>query len=184
LCELITEILHAALPCYRPGGLPRKSPLGPCVSQRPDASQATPRPFDSGVGSVFCPASDESPWRPGPGEVGNLCSDQEIPGPPPSESAGDPDSRFPVESGIGDSLFPNSRRIGNWGIPDLAGNRESGIPAESGIGDSLPDSRRESPIPGQIGNGANGNWGFPGLLVSSVICQFCSRDNCYNLGLS
>jgi hypothetical protein len=49
----------------------------------------------------------------------------------------DPDSRFPAESGIGDSLCPDSRP-----------NRESGIP---------------SPIPGQIGNGGNGNWGFPGL---------------------
>ncbi len=60
---------------------------------------------------------------------------QEIPGPPPGPSG----PRFPVpaESGNGDSLFPDSRRIGN---------RESGIPcfpilAESGIGDSLPDSR-------------------------------------------
>jgi hypothetical protein len=135
LCELITEILHAALPCYRPGGLPRKSPLGPCVSQRPDASQATPRPFDSGVGSVFCPASDESPWRPGPGEVGSLCSDQEIPGPPPSESG----PRFPIPGRIGNRGFP---------VSQFPPNRELGNPRfgrESGIGDSRRIGNRGFP---------------------------------------
>ena len=49
----------------------------------------------------------------------------------------DPDSRFPAKSGNGG--FPDSR---------FRPNRESGIP---------------SPIPGQIGNRGNGNWGFPGL---------------------
>jgi hypothetical protein len=56
-------------------------------------------------------------------------SDQEIPGPPNP----DPDSRFPVESGIGDSLFPG--QIGNRGFAPRfpAENRESGDP--------IPDSR-------------------------------------------
>jgi hypothetical protein len=53
--------------------------------------------------------------------------------------------------------FPIFGQIGNLGFPSFP------IFAESGIGDSLPDSRRESPIPGQIGNRGNGNWGFPGL---------------------
>ena len=51
----------------------------------------------------------------------------------------DPDSRFPAKAGNG--AFPDSR---------FRPNRESGIP---------------SPIPGQIGNRGNGNWGFPGLLA-------------------
>ena len=64
-------------------------------------------------------------------------ADQEIPGP----ANRDPDSRFPAESG-------------NGGFPRFP------IPAESGIGEgNLP-----SPIPGQMGNRGNGNWGFPGLL--------------------
>ncbi len=58
-------------------------------------------------------------------------------------------------------------------FPDFRPNRESGIPqfpilAESGIGGSLPDSRRESPIPGQIGNRGNGKWGFPGLSRTRI----------------
>ena len=48
-----------------------------------------------------------------------------------------PDSRFPAESGNGG--FPDSRS---------RPSREPEIP---------------SPIPGQIGNRGNGNWGFPGL---------------------
>ncbi len=52
----------------------------------------------------------------------------------------DPDSRFPAKSGNGG--FPDSRFRPNREL-------ESGIP---------------SPIPGQIGNGGNGNWGFPGLV--------------------
>jgi hypothetical protein len=47
------------------------------------------------------------------------------------------DSRFPAKAGNGG--FPDSR---------FRPNRESGIP---------------SPIPGEIGNRGNGNWGFPGL---------------------
>ncbi len=50
----------------------------------------------------------------------------------------DPDSRFPAKSGNGG--FPDSR---------FRPNRESGLPSP--------------PIPGQIGNQGNGNWGFPGL---------------------
>ncbi len=133
MCELITEILHAALPCYRPGDLPRKSPLGPCVSQRSDAIQATPRPFDSGVGSGFCPASDESPWRPGPAR-----------GPGPRPGGGwklvlRPGNPRPAAIG---APIPGFGRIGKRGFPP---NRESGIPspipgghprfpAKSGIG--------------------------------------------------
>jgi hypothetical protein len=40
----------------------------------------------------------------------------------------------------------------------VPGPRFPAVPAESGSG--IP-----SPFPGQIGNGGNGNWGLPGLVV-------------------
>jgi hypothetical protein len=101
-----------------------------------------------------CVGAVNSPGRPWPlrssmdSGLISRSPDQEIPGPPPSGP------RFPVpaESGNGDSLFPDSPRIGNLGFPvsRFWPDRESGIP---------------SPIPGQIGNRGNGNlnWGFPGL---------------------
>jgi hypothetical protein len=51
----------------------------------------------------------------------------------------DPPPAVPAESGNGDSLFPDSRRIGNRGL--CAQLPVSRFPAKSGIGDSLPDSR-------------------------------------------
>jgi hypothetical protein len=61
----------------------------------------------------------------------------------------DPDSRFPAKAGNGPGGFPDSR---------FRPNRESGIP---------------SPIPGQIGNRGNGNWGFPG--PSTVLRMYVLR---------
>ncbi len=68
----------------------------------------------------------------------------------PARRHRDPDSRSRPNRETGDSLFPDSRRIGNRGFPvsRFWPNRESGIP---------------SPIPGQIGSrnrGNAGNWGF------------------------
>jgi hypothetical protein len=83
-------------------------------------------------------------------------ADQEIPGPPPSG----PRSPVPAESGNGDSLFPDSRRIGNRGLP------VSRFPAKSGIGDSLPDSRESRPNR-ESGNRGNGNWEFGPLAHGS-----------------
>ena len=66
--------------------------------------------------------------------TGQAISDQEIPG-RARRIAGDPDSRFPAESGFGDSLFPG--QIGD-SLPDSRPNRESGE-RELGISGSGPD---------------------------------------------
>jgi hypothetical protein len=72
----------------------------------------------------------------------SLRQTRKSPGGPPPLASG---PRFPVpadsESGNGDSLFPDARRIGNRGFLDSRFR-----PNRSRIGDSLPDSRpnRES----------------------------------------
>ncbi len=73
-------------------------------------------------------------------------ADQEIPGPPPSGRDPDSESRSRPNRETGIPCFPILAESG-IGVPfsRFLPNRESGIP---------------SPIPGQIGNRGNGNWGF------------------------
>ncbi len=169
MCELrvITEILHAALPCYRPGDLPRKSPLGPCVSQRSDASQATPRPFDSGVGSGFCPHPMSLRGGRGPGRLEACAQTRKS----PARRHRDPDSRFRSNRETGIPCFPIPAELesrGHWGIPDSRfwPNRESGIPSP------IPGGNPR--FPAKSGIGGTGI-GIPGSALCHQLVSVCSQ---------